>query len=131
MAENDEFKQLAQKFTYFKREQNKDKIWEEDAVTISFVNKAKGNEAHMVYVVGAEKVAMHENDIKLRNQLFVGLTRSRGWAELMGVREAGTEKMYREIDHVIASGNTFKFVYQKAPIQTTNEDAEGKEIVLV
>lgn len=113
------------------REQNKDKIWEEDAVTISFVNKAKGNEAHMVYVVGAEKVAMHENDIKLRNQLFVGLTRSRGWAELMGVREAGTEKMYREIDHVIASGNTFKFVYQKAPIQTTNEDAEEKEIVLV
>ena len=74
MAENDEFKQLAQKFTYFKREQNKDKIWEEDAVTISFVNKAKGNEAHMVYVVGAEKVAMHENDIKLRNQLFVGVS---------------------------------------------------------
>lgn len=109
------------------RDQNKDKIWEDDAVTISSVNKAKGNEAHMVYVVGTENVALQEDNIQLRNQLFVGLTRSRGWAELMGVKENGTEKMYKEIEKVIASNNTFEFVYQKAPIQTTNEDKDDNE----
>lgn len=36
----------------------------------------------MVYVVGADLVASNEGNIQLRNQLFVGLTRSKGWAKL-------------------------------------------------
>ncbi|MEK5231951.1 NERD domain-containing protein [Lysinibacillus sp. FSL K6-0232] len=98
-----------------------DQFWEEGAVTISLVPRAKGNEAHMVYVVGADLVASNEGNIQLRNQLFVGLTRSKGWAKLSGISHYD---MYDEINHVIDSGDTFEFTFKRAPLQNINEDIE-------
>jgi superfamily I DNA and RNA helicase len=54
-----------------------DRFWHECGVTVSRIHRAKGNEANMVYVVGLDNVAKNESDPNLRNQLFVGLTRSR------------------------------------------------------
>lgn len=101
------------------RNQQKNNFWHDGAVTITNVTRAKGNEAHVVYVVGADAVAKQENNAKLRNQLFVALTRSRGWAYLSGI---GHYPMYDEIEEVIESGNTFTFTYQKAPLQLIDED---------
>lgn len=39
----------------------------------------------MVYLVGLDNIAKNESDLKLRNQLFVALTRSRGWVSLSGI----------------------------------------------
>ncbi|WP_414543510.1 DEAD/DEAH box helicase [Nostoc sp. CCY0012] len=89
-----------------------DKFWHEGGVTISRVNRAKGQEADMVYVVGCDYVARHENNVNCRNQLFVALTRARGWANLSGV---GSYPLYDEMRRVIASGDSFTFTYKRPP----------------
>lgn len=96
-----------------------DKFIEEGAITISLVPRAKGNEASVVYVVGADLVAKNEANIQLRNQLFVGLTRSKGWANLSGI---GDYPMYSEINNVISSGDTFTFEFKRAPLQIIDEN---------
>ena len=66
----------------------------------------------MVYVIGFDKVARNENDLNHRNQLFVALTRARGWASLSGV---GNYSMYSEMQRVITSGDPFTFTYKRPP----------------
>lgn len=87
-----------------------DRFWMEGGVTISRVPRAKGNEADMVYVIGFDNVASNEMDVSLRNQLFVALTRARGWVNLSGV---GEYIMYEEMQRVIAAENTFSFTYKR------------------
>lgn len=103
------------------RDKKPDQFWEDEAITISLVPRAKGNEAHMVYVLGADLVASNEANIQLRNQLFVGLTRSKGWAKLSGI---GHYDMYDEINNVINSRDTFEFIFKRAPLQNINEELE-------
>ncbi|TVQ45050.1 MAG: DNA/RNA helicase [Gloeocapsa sp. DLM2.Bin57] len=83
-------------------------FWFEGGVTISKIHRAKGNEADMVYVVGCDFIARNESSIKLRNQLFVALTRARGWVNLSGI---GDYPLYEEINEVLNSGNTITFFY--------------------
>ena len=96
-----------------------DKFWHDDGVTVSRVNRAKGHEADMVYVVGFDRVARNESDVNFRNQLFVALTRARGWANLSGV---GNYPMYAEMQQVITSGNTFTFTYKRPPKRDIGEE---------
>lgn len=91
---------------------NPDLFWYPGGVTVSRTHRAKGNEADMVYVVGFDNVAKYESDTNLRNQLFVALTRARGWVHLSGV---GVYPMYDEMKRVIDSGDTFTFTYNKEP----------------
>ena len=96
-----------------------DKFWHDGGVTVSRINRAKGHEADMVYVVGFDNVARNESDVNLRNQLFVALTRARGWASLSGV---GHYPMYAEMQQVITSGNTFTFTYKRPPKRDIGEE---------
>jgi superfamily I DNA and RNA helicase len=89
-----------------------DKFWCDGGVTVSRITRAKGHEADMVYVVGFDHVARNESDVSFRNQLFVALTRARGWANLSGV---GNYPMYDEMRKVIASGESFTFAYKRSP----------------
>lgn len=99
---------------------NPDRFWMEGGVTVSRVPRAKGNEADMVYVVGLDQVARNEADVSLRNQLFVALTRTRGWVSLSGV---GDYPMYDEMRRVIDSGDTFNFTY-KRPLKRDISEGE-------
>lgn len=106
----------------------KEKFWEQGAVTISTVHRAKGNEADVVYVLGAEFIAKQEANVTLRNQLFVALTRTRGWVNLSGITLAGTEGFYAEISSVLASGESFTFEYKRAQqMQVINEAPDFEE----
>jgi superfamily I DNA and RNA helicase len=98
-----------------------DRFWMEGGVTISRVPRAKGNEADMVYVIGFDNVASNEMDVSLRNQLFVALTRARGWVNLSGV---GNYPMYEEMQRVIAAGDKFSFTF-KRPLK--RDIGEGEE----
>ncbi len=100
-------------------ENDPDKFWQDGGVTVSRVNRAKGHEADMVYVVGFDHVARNESDLNFRNQLFVSLTRARGWASLSGV---GNYAMYGEMQQVITSGNTFTFTYKRPPKRDIGEE---------
>ncbi|MGF1486577.1 MAG: ATP-binding domain-containing protein [Prochloraceae cyanobacterium] len=99
---------------------NPNAFWREGGVTISGLHRAKGNEADMVYVIACDRVAKKEFDINLRNQLFVGLSRSKGWVHLSGI---GDYPMYDEIRKVIASGDTFTFTY-KQPKRKMEDEIE-------
>jgi superfamily I DNA and RNA helicase len=94
--------------------QNRDpnKFWCEGGVSVSRIHRAKGNEADMVYVVGLDNVAKDESNLQLRNQLFVALTRARGWVKVSGV---GSYPLYEEMWRVMRSGDTFTFTFRRPP----------------
>lgn len=78
----------------------------------------------MVYVVGVDQVASNENNVNLRNQLFVAMTRARGWVSLSGIN--GNYAMYDEINNVLKSGNTFTFVNKPSRFDISHEDTEDE-----
>ncbi|MDB9445689.1 DEAD/DEAH box helicase [Anabaena sp. CS-542/02] len=99
---------------------NRDLFWFDGGITVSRIDRTKGNEADMVYVVGLDNIAKKESDTKLRNQLFVALTRSRGWVNISGI---GNYPFYEEVNKVIAQGNTFTFTLKGVtPLQNANDD---------
>jgi superfamily I DNA and RNA helicase len=91
---------------------NPNKFWCAGAVTVSPIHRAKGNEADMVYIVGCDNVAKDESNVALRNQLFIALTRAKGWVKLSGI---GKYPMYEEIQKVLDSGDTFSFTFNHRP----------------
>lgn len=105
-------------------ENDPDSFWYEGGVTVSRIPRAKGNESDMVYVVGLDLVASNENNVNLRNQLFVGMTRARGWVSLSGIN--GNYAMYNEIKEVLKSGNTFTFVNKPSQYDISHEDTEDE-----
>jgi superfamily I DNA and RNA helicase len=95
-----------------KENRDPNKFWCEGGVTVSRIHRAKGNEADMVYVVGLDNVAKDESNLQLRNQLFVALTRAKGWVKLSGL---GSYPMYEEMWRVMRSGDTFTFTFRRPP----------------
>jgi superfamily I DNA and RNA helicase len=95
-----------------KEQRNPNQFWCEGGVTVSRIHRAKGNEAEMVYVVGLDNVAKDESNLQLRNQLFVALTRAKGWVKLSGI---GSYPMYEEMWRVMRSGDTFTFTFRRPP----------------
>lgn len=89
------------------------KFWNKGGVTISNVYRAKGNEAYMLYVVGMDKIAAEEDNVALRNQLFVALTRTKGWLSLSGI---GDFALYDEFEKVLNSGRTFEFTFKRPKV---------------
>lgn len=87
-----------------------DRFWCEGGVTVSRIHRAKGNEADMVYLVGFDSIAKNESNLNLRNQLFVALTRSKGWLKLSGT---GAYPMYDEMWRVMQSGDSFTFIWNQ------------------
>lgn len=57
----------------------------EDAVTLSTVYKAKGNETGYVFVIGCDVFDDDKDDIRMRNKVFTAFTRSKGWLRISGV----------------------------------------------
>lgn len=87
-------------------------FWYENAVTIAEVNRAKGNEAEMVYVVGLDRIASLEASISARNQLYVALTRAKGWVRLSGLQGFSLND---EVNTVIAAKGVYEFYFNKKP----------------
>lgn len=56
----------------------------ENCVTLSTINKAKGNEAGMVYIIGADKIFINRDNVIQRNKLFTAITRTKGWVTITG-----------------------------------------------
>jgi superfamily I DNA and RNA helicase len=93
---------------------NPNKFWNEGAVTISRIHRAKGNEAEIVYLIGLDNIAKDESNIALRNQLFIALTRTKAFVNISGI---GKYLMYEEMRQVIGSGDNFTFNYHQAPLR--------------
>ena len=63
---------------------SQDEIFQADSVAMANIYRSKGNEAAMVYVVGAQYYVFSTEQIRRRNALFTAITRSRAWVRLCG-----------------------------------------------
>ncbi len=88
---------------------NPNQFWYKGAVTISRIHRAKGQEAAMIYIVGLDHIAKAENNLLLRNQLFVAMTRSQGWLTMSGI---GHYSLYQELENVIKQKDSFSLTYR-------------------
>jgi len=71
---------------------NPDVFHEDDSITFTGINRAKGNEVPMVYIINAHECHSHplfkDRDlIRRRNILFTAMTRSKAWVRVYGIGE--------------------------------------------
>lgn len=85
-------------------------------VTLSTVNKAKGNECGVVFICGADAVFRFPNDVILRDKLFTSMTRTKGWLFLSGMGDSMNvfDKEYNELVH-----NNFNLVFKQPDKEVT------------
>lgn len=96
----------------------------ENNVTLSTINKAKGNEAGMVYIIGADTVFINRDNVLLRNKLFTAITRTKGWVTITGGEKM--EYCLEEVDKLKA--NDFKLVFTQPSKETTKTIESGSKI---
>lgn len=91
----------------------------ENAVTLSTVYKAKGNEAAMVYVIGCDVVESQKNSRNMRNKLFTAFTRAKVWLRITGINieEDGISK---ELN--LLKANNYLLKFKNTPTSTLERD---------
>ncbi|WP_267643648.1 nuclease-related domain-containing DEAD/DEAH box helicase [Haloarchaeobius amylolyticus] len=78
-----------------------DVFTEDGAVTIARINRAKGNQAPQVYVVGVDTVAdatRRASLVQRRNEAFVAITRTTAWVTVTG--SGGPDRVFAELRDV-------------------------------
>ena len=93
----------------------------ENCVTLSTINKAKGNEAGMVYLVGADSVFNNPDNIQERNKLFTSMTRAKGWLTITG----GKALKRVEVELGKLTENKLKLVFNQPSEESTNTVMKG------
>ena len=82
-----------------------------ESVTFTGIHRAKGNEAGMVYVINAQDChGRGPNLARIRNRLFVAITRSKAWVRVLGVG-AGMEALEAEHDRLVKNDFELRFTY--------------------
>lgn len=96
----------------------------ENNVTLSTINKAKGNEAGMVYIIGADSVFINRDNVILRNKLFTAITRTKGWVTITG----GEKIKYCLEELKKLEENDFKLIFTQPSKETTKTIERGSKI---
>lgn len=92
-----------------------DKFFENESITFTGINRAKGNEVPMVYIINADDCfsdSLFENLdlIKRRNILFTAITRSKAWVRVCGVG-IRMQKLITEYEKVMNKNFELSFQY--------------------
>lgn len=87
---------------------SEDKIFINDFVTMANIYRSKGNEAAMVYIVGAQYYMHSTEQIKRRNALFTAITRSRAWVRISGYGPLFDE-LITEVDQIMKNKYALNF----------------------
>ncbi|MBS1489659.1 MAG: DEAD/DEAH box helicase [Bacteroidetes bacterium] len=69
---------------------NKDVFFQDNSIGFTGINRAKGNEVPMVYIINAEYCFEGPELKKKRNILFTAMTRSKAWLRVCGVGDSMT-----------------------------------------
>ncbi|MDR3197500.1 MAG: ATP-binding domain-containing protein [Planctomycetaceae bacterium] len=85
-----------------------DIFFKQGSITSSGINRAKGNEASMVYVMNAGWCATGIEMIRLRNILFTAITRSKAWVRICGTG-MGIKILKKEYDFVVKNNYSLCF----------------------
>ncbi|QKJ91622.1 DEAD/DEAH box helicase [Agrobacterium pusense] len=95
----------------------------DDKVTLSTVYRAKGNEAAVVIVVGADAAVLKTRTG--RNKLFVAFTRTKGWLRVFGL----TSRTFTQLSHEISTalGNSPRLRFTMPNMSRLNIIQRGLE----
>lgn len=84
------------------------------SVTFTGINRAKGNEAGMVYVINAQdRPVSNRNLASMRNRLFTAITRSKAWIRVVGVGDRMNE-LVQEYERLKDHQFALEFLYPDA-----------------
>lgn len=81
-----------------------------NAITLSTVYKAKGNEAALVYLIGMDTFYVVKDSRIERNKLFTAITRTKAWLTITGAGES-TNFIIEEIKEVLERMPNLEFIY--------------------
>lgn len=79
-------------------------------VTLSTVFRAKGNEAHVVYIFSFESLYDYVEEIGNRNKAFTAITRAKAWVRITGTGKRMDEAK-KEVDRIIQDLPRFNFTF--------------------
>ncbi len=96
-------------------ESNPDNFFEKNSIAFTGINRAKGNEVPMVYIINAHECYSHpifeDRDlIRRRNILFTAITRSKAWVRVYGIGK-GMRRLIEEYNEVKKRNFEMHFVY--------------------
>jgi superfamily I DNA and RNA helicase len=89
---------------------NADIFFEENSIAFTGINRAKGNEVPMVYIVNAQDCFDGQELRKRRNILFTAITRSKAWVRICGVGPS-MNNLIQEFTKIRDTGFKLKFNY--------------------
>lgn len=87
-----------------------DSFFQDDSITISGILRAKGNEAAVVYIIGAQDCMQDYNIRHHRNELFTAITRSKMWVRIFGYGD-GMDALHHELEAIRKHKFTLSFKY--------------------
>lgn len=95
-----------------------DSVFQKNSIAITSIYRAKGNEAPLVYFVGAEYCASGFGLARKRNILFTAMTRSRAWVRISGCG-ADMSALMQEVERAVEVDYRLEFKYPtQAELQT-------------
>lgn len=90
-------------------------FFEEDSITFTGINRAKGNEVAMVYIINTQECHsspyfMYRELISRRNTLFTAITRSKAWVRVCGTGSR-MQDLIKEFSETKENNFILKFTY--------------------
>ena len=89
---------------------SRDSFFQDNSITISGILRAKGNEAAVVYIIGAQDCMQDYNIRHHRNELFTAITRSKMWVRILGYGK-GMDALHHELEAIRKHKFTLSFKY--------------------
>lgn len=89
---------------------SRDSFFVEESITFTSINRAKGNEAAMIYVIDAHECFSGSELARKRNILFTAMTRSKAWLRVLGYGEQ-MKQLQQEYLQVKQNAFCLKFKY--------------------
>lgn len=107
-----------------------DDFFDENSVIFTSINRAKGNEAAMVYVMDADECFAGSELARKRNILFTAMTRSKAWLRVLGCGEA-MQSLTNEFLEVKQRNFALEFTYpteeERRRMNLVNRDMSPEE----
>ncbi len=104
---------------------NADIFFQDKSIAFTGINRAKGNEVPMVYIINAQDCysssLFNERDLRrLRNILFTAITRSKAWVRVVGIGNK-MQSLINEFNKIKKNNFKLNFIYpSKEEIERIN-----------
>ncbi|MEG4802794.1 ATP-binding domain-containing protein [Microcoleus sp. ARI1-B5] len=111
-----------------------DDFFREETITFTSINRAKGNEAAMIYVINAQECFSGSELARKRNILFTAMTRSKAWLRVLGYGE-NMRGLVEEFNKIREKDFVLEFTYpteeERQKMNVINREINPKERGLI